>query len=278
MKHMRNANALVTGASRGLGPYICRALASEGVNIVAAARTTDLLEEVAASLRQHGIQSVAVTSDLTVAAERVSLVERAERALGAIDILINNAGIESEGAFQQIDSETIQQTVEVNLTAPMHLARMLLPQMMARQLGHIVNIASVGGKRGAPYDAVYCGTKAGLIQWSNALRLELKGCGVDVSVICPGYVTEVGMFAKFGIDPPVTLGSCTPQQVARGVLQLLSGNRPEMIVNSRPVRPLLGLGEMFPRFADWMMGALGITEFQRRKVETTYEGVAESRR
>jgi len=272
MKHMRNANALVTGASRGLGPYICRALASEGVNIVAAARTTDLLEDVAASLRQEGVQSVAVTSDLAVAAERVSLVERAERALGGIDILVNNAGIESEGAFLGIDDGTIEKTVEVNLTAPMHLARMLLPQMIERGHGHVVNMSSVGGKRGAPFDAVYCGTKAALIQWSNALRLELKGTGVTVSVICPGYVTEVGMFAKFGIDPPIVLGSCTPQQVARGVLQLVSGNRPEMIVNSRPVRPLLGLGEMFPRLADWMMGALGVTEFQRRKVETTYDG------
>lgn len=270
MKHMRNANALVTGASRGLGPYICRALASEGVNIVAAARTTDLLEKVAASLRQHGVRSVAVTSDLTVAAERVSLVERSERALGAIDILINNAGIESEGAFLGIDDGTIEETVEVNLTAPMHLARMLLPQMIERGHGHIVNLSSVGGKRGAPYDAVYCGTKAALIQWSNALRLELKGTGVTVSVICPGYVTEVGMFAKFGIDPPLILGSCTPHQVARGLIRVISRNRPELIINSRPVRPLLGLGEMFPRLADWMMGALGITEFQRRKVETTY--------
>jgi short-subunit dehydrogenase len=271
MKHMQNANALVTGASRGLGPYICRALAAEGVNVVVTARTTNLLEDVAASLRRRGVRSVAVTADLSITGERVTLVERAQTALGGIDILVNNAGIESEGVFREIDGQTIEQTVEVNLTAPMHLARMLLPKMIARGNGHVVSLSSVGGKRGAPYDAVYCGTKAGLIQWSNALRLELKGTGVRVSVICPGYVTQVGMFAKFGIEPPTILGSCTPEQVARGLVQVIAGNRPEIIINSRPVRPLLGLGEMFPRLADWMMGAIGITEFQRRKVESLDE-------
>lgn len=271
MKHMKGSNALVTGASRGLGPHICRALAAEGVNLVVTARTTDLLEDVAASLRRHGIESVAVTADLSVTTERETLVERAERSIGAIDILVNNAGVESEGPFREIQSHIMEQTVDVNLTAPMHLARMLLPKMIARGTGHVVSVSSIGGKRGAPYDAVYCGTKAGLIQWSNALRLELAGTGVRVSVICPGYVTEVGMFAKFGIDPPTILGSCTPQQVARGLVHVIAGNRPEMIINSRPVRPLLGLGEMFPRLADWMMGAIGITEFQRRKVESLAE-------
>ncbi len=267
MKHIRNANALVTGASRGLGPHICRALAAEGVNVVVTARATERLDRVAASLRNAGVNAFVVTADLSIAAERVTLIERASEAVGGIDILINNAGIESEGAFLGIDDGTIEETVEVNLTAPMHLARMLLPRMIERGHGHVVNMSSVGGKRGAPYDAVYCGTKAALIQWSNALRLELKGTGVAVSVICPGYVTEVGMFAKFGIDPPLILGSCTPHQVARGLIRVISREKPELIINSRPVRPLLGLGEMFPRLADWMVGAIGITQFQRRKVD-----------
>ncbi len=246
---------------------MARALAANGANVAVTARTSEPLEDLAESIRKLGIQSVALRADLSLAAERVTLIEHATTALGGIDILVNNAGIESEGAFLEIDDTTIEQTVEVNLTAPMHLARMVLPQMLEAGHGRIVNVSSVGGKRGAPYDAVYCGTKAGLIQWSNALRQELKGTGIGVSVICPGYVTGVGMFAKFGIDPPMALGSCTPEQVAKSLVRVITHNRPEMIVNSRPVRPLLGLGELFPRIADWMVGALGITEFQRRKVE-----------
>jgi short-subunit dehydrogenase len=267
MKHIRNANALVTGSSRGLGPYMARALAANGANVAVTARTSEPLEDLAESLRKYDVQSAALPADVSLATDRVTLVNRATSALGGIDILVNNAGIESEGAFLEIDNTTIEQTVEVNLTAPMHLARLVLPQMVEAGHGHIVSVSSVGGKRGAPYDAVYCGTKAGLIQWSNALRLELKGTGVGVSVICPGYVTSVGMFAKFGIDPPMTLGSCTPEQVAKSLVRVIAHNRPELIVNSRPVRPLLGLGELFPRIADWMVGALGITKFQRRKVE-----------
>ena len=105
--------------------------------------------------------------------------------------------------------------------------------MLNQKQGHIVNIASVGAKSGAPYAATYCGTKAGLAEWTRGLRLELAGTGIHFSVIFPGYITEVGMFSRFNMKAPWMVGSCTPSQVARAVLKAIERERAEVIVNSR---------------------------------------------
>jgi short-subunit dehydrogenase len=138
--------------------------------------------------------------------------------------------------------------------------------MLARRRGHVVNVASFGGKKGAPFEAVYSATKAGLIEWTSALRSELESTGVCFSAICPGYVTGEGMFAKFGVSAPRTIGSCTPEQVAAAVVDAIRRDRPEVIVNSMPVRPLLALNALSPRLGLWLLEAMGITAFQRRKV------------
>ncbi|UCD24333.1 MAG: SDR family NAD(P)-dependent oxidoreductase [Gemmatimonadota bacterium] len=266
MRQLRGKNALLTGASRGLGPYLARTLAAEGVNLALSATRLESIQELAASLEQEGVKATPLTADFTVAPDVASLAERAEEALQGIDILVNNAGIESEGLFMEQDPDTIIRTVRVNCTAPMRLTHLLLPAMVRRGEGHIVNMSSIAGKRGAPYDAIYSGTKAALIEWGNALRMELADTGVFVSTICPGYVTEVGMFARFGIDPPRLIGSCTPQQVAAATVRAIKLQQPEVIVNSRPLRPLLAFGQLFPTVADRMLRAAGIPAFQKRKV------------
>lgn len=258
--------ALVTGGSRGLGPYIARALAGESMDVVLTARDPAGLEQAAASVRALGVRAAAIPADLASAAERERLARQAEAAFGPIDVLVNNAGVEPTGPFAAIDGATIAQTVEVNVTAPIHLTSLLLPGMVARRRGHLVHLASLAGKKGAPYEALYSGTKAALVEWSSALRPELRGTGVGSSVICPGYVTGEGMFARFGMRPPALLGSCTPEQVARAVVRAVRTGKAEIIVNSRPVRPLLALNQLFPSLGERLLDALGITEFQRRKV------------
>lgn len=265
MVELRGGLTLVTGGSRGLGPYIARALAREGMNVVLTARDAAGLEQVAASVHALGVRAAVVPADLTSAADRERLARDAD-ALGPIDVLVNNAGVEPEGSFATQDAATIAQTIEVNVTAPIHLARLLLPGMLARRRGHLVHLASLAGKKGAPYDAVYSGTKAALIEWSSGLRSELRGTGVGSSAICPGYVTGEGMFARFRMRPPPMLGSCTPEQVARAVVRAIRKDEPEIIVNSLPVRPLLGLYQLFPSLGERLLGWLGVTEFQRRKV------------
>ncbi|MBW8050188.1 MAG: SDR family NAD(P)-dependent oxidoreductase [Cytophagales bacterium] len=265
MNKLRNKNALVTGGSRGIGPHIARALASKGVNVVVTARSAELLQKMAASIEEMGVRSAAIPVDIKNSEERKVLVKKTIDFLGSIDILINNAGVESEGAFIKLDPEIIDMTVQTNVLAPMHLTHLVLPQMLKNGEGHIVNISSIAGKKSPPYEAVYGGTKAALIEWTSALRIELEGTGVSLSVICPGFVTGEGMFAKCGMKPPKTVGSCTPQQVANATVRAIKRNQPEVIVNSLPIRPLLAISALFPRFSNWFINVMGITEFQRKR-------------
>ncbi len=221
MKDLKGKNAVLTGGSRGIGPYIARALASEGVNLVIAARTADKLESVAGELTKLGTRVIAIPTDIADESQRAVLLKRAAAELGQIDILVNNAGVVHYAWFSEQEKTDIVETIELNLMAPLFLTREVLPDMLERGTGHIVNISSLAGKKGIPYEAAYAASKAGLIEWSNALRLELEGTGVDVSVVCPVYVSKVGMFAVHGLPAPRLAGSVTPERVANAVIQTI---------------------------------------------------------
>ena len=135
------------------------------------------------------------------------LVETAERELGPIDILVNNAGIEITKSLQDTSFEEIDAVVRTNLSAPVWLIKMVLPQMVERRRGAIVNVSSLAGKSCAPYDAIYSATKAGLIALGLSVDLELDGTGVTVGTLCPGFVSEAGMWANSGSKAPPMLRS-----------------------------------------------------------------------
>lgn len=266
MDTLQEKVVLLTGASRGIGPYIARALGARGAVLGLTARDAAALEGLAAALRDAHIRAAAFPADLLRSEERLGLVRQVERELGPIDVLVNDAGVETEGAFVDLDPAAISGTIELNLAAPLHLASLVLPRMLARRAGHVVSIASLGGKKGVPYAAVYCATKAGLIEWHGALRGELGGTGVSTSVICPGYVTEEGMFARSEVAPPARLGWCTPDEVAGAVVRAIERDLREVIVNSRPVRPLLALSALSPRIGAWVLDRLGVTDLQRARL------------
>jgi short-subunit dehydrogenase len=257
---------LLTGGSRGIGPIIAESLAKRGAHITLAARSEEGLRKIASQLSKFGGQTMTVPIDLAQPLQCQALVAAMLDRFGAIDILINNAGLETEGAFTSLPWEAIRETIEVNLVAPMQLGHLVLPHMLERKSGHIVNIASIGAKCGAPFSATYSATKAGLTEWVQGLHLELPDSGVHFSTIFPGYVTEVGMFAKFGIKPPRLLGSCTPDQVAAAVVKAIESNTLEVIVNSTPTRLLFALRELSPALGDWLLKKLGIVDFQHKKV------------
>ena len=266
MEHLKGMAVLLTGGSRGIGPVVVEALARRGADIAIAARSESGLNDVATHLRGLGIETLAIPTDLREQSHREELVATVLKRFGKIDILVNNAGLETEGAYAELPWPSIQETIEVNLTAPMALTRLVLPGMLIRKTGHIVNIASIAAKGGAPYAATYSGTKAGLAEWTRALRLELAGTGIGFSTVFPGYVREVGMFAKFGVRSPWLVGSCAPSQVAKAVVDAIEKGRAERIVNSRPLRYSFVLNELSPAVGDWLMRISGIVEFQRRKV------------
>jgi short-subunit dehydrogenase len=266
VKDVRGRRALVTGASRGIGPHIARALAREGAHLALTARDAGALRSLVAEFSASGVRATGLPADLRSAADRERLVLEAGDVLGGIDILVNNAGLDSSGPFVSLAAGTIAATIETNLTAPMHLTALVLPGMLERGAGHVVNIASLAGKKAVPYEAVYGGTKAGLIEWTSALRIELRGTGVSLSAVCPGYVTGEGMFARWGVAPPTLFGSCTPGAVARAAVRAIRQDRAEIVVNSMPVRAWLAFYALAPGLAGTVLDWLGLTAFQRRKV------------
>ncbi len=247
MKDLKGKTAVVTGASRGLGPYIARALAGEGMHLVLAARSASELEDVAASLRAGGAQAIAVPANVAAAADREALVAAAGREFGAVDVLVNNAGIERTYPYHLIDPVDIEHIIAVNLTAPMLLTRSVLPGMLERRRGHVVNVSSIAGKVGPPYNEPYAATKAGLIGFTESLRAECHGTGVSASVVCPGFVAEAGMFETSRREHPVQLprllGATTPAAVARAVVRVIKRDLPEALVSPGFPRALMTLAD-----------------------------------
>jgi len=223
-------SVLLTGGSRGLGPFIARALVAREARVTLAARSADDLEEVRASLDPDRVATVA--GDVTEPADRGRMVETAQEAFGPIDILVNNAGIESVLPFTDYGEDEIRSIVEVNLDAPIQLCRLVIPGMVERGGGHVVNIASLAGKAAVPYNTVYSATKHGLVGFTYSLREELHRTGVSLSVICPGFVSEAGMFATWEHDE-VPRGSGTgtdPRKVAAAVIRAIEEDKPDVVV------------------------------------------------
>ena len=261
MKELRGTHAVLTGASRGLGAVVADALAARGVHLTLAARSAEGLERVREQVVGRGVRALAVPTDVADAADRARLVATAVRELGPIDILVNNAGIESLARFADAGPDEVERLVTVNLTAPLLLTQLVLPGMVARRTGHVVNMASLAGKSGAPFEAVYSATKAGLVGASQALRAELAGTGVSVSAVCPGFVAREGMYARHvtegGIEAPPRLRVTTPEKVAEAVLRAVERDAAELLVTPGPLRPLLALGELLPSLrapmTNWMV-------------------------
>ena len=255
---------VLTGASQGLGTVMARALAKAGAQLVLAARSADKLEQLASELRGAGIRVLAVPCDVTRAEDRDRLVERARREFDAIDVLVNNAGVEELGRYAEQDPATLERIIATNLLAPMQLTRAVLPAMLAAGKGQVVNIASLAGRTGMPFGAAYSGSKGGLAEWSISLAAELMGSGVAVTVICPGFVDDTGMFSRKETPAPKSIGASHPEDVARALLQVLHKPRVEMVVNPKPVRLLMALKALSPEAALAVGRRLGLVAFLKR--------------
>lgn len=232
---LEGAVAILTGASRGIGGVLAEHLAGEGVDLVLAARSKEDLDHTVERVRGLGARAIAVPTNVTDGAQLQALVDAAALEFGRIDLLVNNAGIECAGYSESLELDQIESTIQTNLIALIQLTRLVIPQMIERGRGHVCNIASVAGKVARPYSTVYAASKHGVVGFSWSLRAELASRGVEVSVVCPGYVSEVGMFADRSgrLDvplPPRGLDAVSPVRVARETIAAIEKNRPETIV------------------------------------------------
>lgn len=238
---LRNSVGILTGASRGIGARLADGLARKGVDLALAARSKDDLEQVAERIRAYGTRVVTVPTDISNRNELQELVSRTREELGPIDLLVNNAGMEIAGYSQELEPDHIDQAVQLNLTSLIQLSRLVIPEMIERRHGHICNIASVAGKVARPYSVVYAATKHGVVGFSWSLRAEMAEHGVEVSVVCPGYVSDVGMFADrrkrsgFG-KAPKALKEVTPDEVVNATIEAIESNRAETVVGPPMLR------------------------------------------
>jgi short-subunit dehydrogenase len=267
VKELRGHNALVTGASGGIGTHIARALAGQGMNVVASGRREDALTALVSELRGQGVQAQAVPADLSDLGQVDPLIERSEEVLGPIDVLINNAGVELTAAFTRATRDELTSMVDLNLTVPMLLTHRVVPGMLERGRGHVVFISSMAGKVGPAYSEPYAATKAGLIGLTQSLRGEYRDAPVGFSVVCPGFVAGDGMYQRManqGIRSNRIIGHTTTEKLADRVVRAIRQDRPEVIESGGPVRPILALGQLAPRLVERMLSQAGTHEWFRR--------------
>jgi len=170
MKTLRGKTALITGASRGIGIHIAKALANQGMNLVLVARNAESLKKTSTVLKSSSVKIFTVAADVGNINQLSNLVDEVDTLANGIDILINNAGIDVCVPYHEMKTDDIDQIIKVNLIAPMILSKLFLPKMIERGEGHIVNIASLSGLVGTPYEEAYTASKHGLVGWENPIQ------------------------------------------------------------------------------------------------------------
>ena len=218
---LQGSTALVTGATGGIGQAIVRALHARGATVIASGRQRAVLEDLARELERVE----PLVADLSDAAQVAALVFGRR-----IDVLVANAALPASGRLDSFSSEEIDRALDVNLRAPIQMARALVPGMIERRAGHVVFISSLSGKFASAGASVYNATKFGLRGFGFALNEDLRGTGVGATTVFPGFIREAGMFADTGVKLPRGVGTRTPDDVAKAVIRGIEKNRAEVAV------------------------------------------------
>jgi len=217
---LRGQTALVTGAGRGIGRAVARALGSKGSRVFLAARTASQLESTADEIRRGGAAAIPVPTDLADEQEILTLFARIRKEAGRLDILINNAGVGIYGPLVDFSSADFDTIMRVNAKAAFLCCQQALRLMIPRKSGYIINISSVVGFKGYPDQAAYTASKHALLGLTKSLAAETQEQGIRVSAILPGGVnTQLAAKARPDLDPEILL---RPEDIAHTVLFLLS--------------------------------------------------------
>jgi short-subunit dehydrogenase len=221
--------ALITGASSGIGAAFARALASRGADVVLVSRSEDKLRNLAAQLAaDHGVRAEYIVADLSRESSGLAVAEEARRRVGAVDILINNAGFATYGRFDRSEGAREHEQIMLNVAAVVDLTHACLPDMVARKSGMIVNVASTAAMQPVPYMAVYAASKAFVLSFSEALWAEERRHGVRVLALCPG-ATDTPFFDVVAA-PEASLGKReSPEIVVERAFAALARRRSTLI-------------------------------------------------
>lgn len=254
---LRGGVAVITGASSGIGAATAVACGREGMRLALGARRTDRLERVAAEVRAAGGEARVVPTDVRDEAAVRALVDGTVSAWGRLDVLVNNAGVGMLAPVARTSAAEFDAIMRVNFLGAVHGVLAALPHMQRQRGGHIVNVASVLGKRASPFRAAYVASKFALVGFSEALRMELRGEGIHVTAVCPiGTATEFheaqeNRLGVSGRGGPIQ----SAEHVARGIVRALRRPRAE-VHPYPPARLLFLMNDLAPGLVDRLMMAL----------------------
>jgi len=248
MTQIQGSTILLTGASGGIGQAIARALAARGGRLILTGRRAEVLEPLASELGGR-----ALSADL---ADRDAPARLAEQA-GPVDILVANAALPASGTLDDYTQEQIDRALDVNLRAPIALAKLLSAPMAERGRGHLVFISSLSGKSAQPGGSLYSATKFGLRGFALALREDLRARGVGVSTVFPGFIRDAGMFAEAGVELPRGVATRSPEDVAAGVVKAIEGNKAEVDVAPLSLRAGAAISGLAPQLSANVSRLLG---------------------
>lgn len=265
------ATAIVTGASRGIGPHIAAALSGRGARVALVARSTHELDSVVSDLTEAGGKALAIVADVTSSDQRVALIAEVERTLGPLDVLVNNAGGDPQREFHNLAEHEIEAILELNLTSAVILSRLVLPGMLVRGRGHIVSISSMAGRVSFPFTEAYAAAKDGLIGFTRVLRGDYRSRGVSGSTLILGPIRDTGVGPRtaeeVGIKPPPF--GATGAAVGKATVRAIENDRAELAILPGPGRTMRALMDRFPGLGP-RMNRLG-------KIDKTMQTVAEFR-
>lgn len=256
---LQGAAVLITGASSGIGRMTAVSMAQAGASLALVARRADRLTNVVADIRERGGVAVACAGDVTIPGVMENAVHACVGHFERLDVLVNNAG---EGFFASMDETTgedLDRMLAVNLKGTFHGIQAALPVMRRQGAGHIINVASTAGRRGSPYVGAYCASKFAVVGLTEALRVELLGSGIHVSLICPGATrTEFFEVARRrthhhrGLVGPVE----SPERVAARIVEVARRPRAEVIAQPFRRKLLLALNLVAPALVDRLLAWL----------------------
>ncbi len=255
---VEHRSVIITGAASGIGraaaALFCRAGARVAmVDIQAEALAAARAEISSGNPSDGALAPIALAADLSCNADLTRVVAAVRSAFGCIDVLINNAGLLMGGRFEQGDPERLQALIEVNLCAPLRLMQLVLPEMLERGSGHILNVTSSSASLGVPGYAVYAATKSGLMSSSRVLRRELAGSGIHITLLCPGSTATpmTDAMVRFGRGT-ASQPHHPPEVPAAAMLDAVRRPREAIIVSSRPRSQAVisWLDRIFPNMMD----------------------------
>jgi 3-oxoacyl-[acyl-carrier protein] reductase len=231
-KPLNGKVALVTGGSRGIGLAIARSLGRLGAKLSLCSRNADQLENAATEMRGEGVNVVITAADVTRSDDIEKLVQKTEQSLGAIDVLVNNAGIGYFGPFQAAAESDWDAVLDTNLKAVFLLSKSVASGMIERRTGHIINVASLAGKNAFAGGGIYCASKWGLLGLTECMSEDLRQYGIRVSAICPGSVAT-GFSPHAGKDARKML---QPEDIAHAVETIVTQS-PQSFISEILLRP-----------------------------------------